>query len=183
MSKHCSTGIVPSNTYGPTTDGKQVVIGGNSDTLFKRLMKVVDQAGMAEDEAYNNNQKRVEHQELIDRVINEWVQKNTAERVLEKLNEAVVPNGLLYSIVDIVKDPQYIARGMVEEVNVPSLSRTLKIPGIGPKLSITDGKTRFAGPQLGADSSFVLRELLNLSEERIGELVSEGSLPEYSLKA
>lgn len=172
---------MPSNTYGPTLDGKQVVIGGNSDTLFKRLMNVIDQPEMAEAEDYDNNQKRVEHQELIDRLINEWVQRNEVETVLEKLNKAVVPNGLIYSIVDIVKDPQYIARGMVEEVEVPSLSRKLRIPGIGPKLSITNGRTKFAGPTLGADSDFILKEILALSNEELETLVSEGALPEYTL--
>jgi len=169
------TGIVPTNTY-PTCDGKAVVIGSNSDALFKRLMTVMDRQDLADSDLYDSNQKRVQHQEFLDQTIAEWCSKFTAEEVMKKVDEAAVPNGLIYSIEDIVSDPQYNARGMIEEVNVPSLSRTLKIPGLSPKLDKTPGKTTWAGPELGEHSKHVFKDILKMSSSQILAHVENGDI-------
>lgn len=163
---------MPSNTYGPTVDGKEVVIGGNSDTLFKRLMGTIGRSDIGESEEYNDNQKRVEHQTFLDGLINDWVAANESSTILDALNQSAVPNGLIYSIKDIATDPQYLHRNMIESVHVPELDRELKIPGISPKLNKTPGKTKFAGPKLGEHSMYVLKEVMGLSAEEIEQHIA-----------
>mmetsp|Transcript_4453 Transcript_4453/g.7836 ORF Transcript_4453/g.7836 Transcript_4453/m.7836 type:complete len:460 (+) Transcript_4453:126-1505(+) len=169
------TGIVPTNTY-PTKDNKAVVIGANSNTLFKRLMTAMERDDLAESDKYNDNQKRVEHQAFLDDLIGSWTKERTSEEVLAAIGEAQVPNGLIYSIEDIVKDPQYNARGMIEEVDIPQLGRTLKIPGMSPKFSKTPGKTQWAGCELGEHSEEVLSTLLGYSGRKILDLCDEGAV-------
>lgn len=167
------TGIVPTGTY-PTKDGKSVVIGANSDTLFKRLMVEMGQHGMADSPMYVGNQNRVMHQTMLDELIKSWTLQQDADDVVSKLSTASVPVGLIYSIEDIVKDPQYQAREMIEEVHIPTLGRSLKIPGITPKLDKTPGATTWPGPELGEHTRQVLEDVLKYDSKHIKKLEDDG---------
>jgi crotonobetainyl-CoA:carnitine CoA-transferase CaiB-like acyl-CoA transferase len=52
------TGIVPTNTY-KCADGKFLVIGGNGDSIFVRLMQAVGRADIAGGEKYSTKANRV----------------------------------------------------------------------------------------------------------------------------
>lgn len=173
------TGIVPTNTY-PTKDNKAVVIGSNSTALFKRLMIALDRPDIAENKEFEDNQNRVKAQDFLDGVIEEWTRRHTADEVMAVVNKAQVPNSLIYSIEDIVADPQYKARGMIEEVHIPSLDRSLKIPAMSPKFSKTPGGTRWPGAELGSHTQEIL-DLVKYSPEQVKTLIEDGSLiwPEY----
>jgi crotonobetainyl-CoA:carnitine CoA-transferase CaiB-like acyl-CoA transferase len=166
------TGIVPSNTY-KTKDGKGIVIGANSNQLFKRLMTMIGRSDMANDAKYADNQGRVQHQTYIDSVIEKWTVTLTADEVKKAVDECGVPNGLIYSIKDICEDEQYRARGQLEKVYIPQLKRDLLIPAIGPKLDRTPGETKFPGHTIGQDTYMVLKELLQFSKTEIDRLKSE----------
>mmetsp|Transcript_9438 Transcript_9438/g.15425 ORF Transcript_9438/g.15425 Transcript_9438/m.15425 type:complete len:440 (+) Transcript_9438:31-1350(+) len=169
------TGIVPTNTY-PTKDGKSVVIGSNSDALFKRLMIAIGRQDIASDPKYSDNQKRVKHQKFLDGLIADWTRKMDSSQIINVVDDAQVPNGLIYSIEDIVNDPHYNSRGMIEEVDVPSLGRSLKIPGMSPKLSVNPGKTLFAGPELGEHTEEIVYDLLGYSSDKVDSLVATGCI-------
>jgi len=148
------SGIVPSNTY-LTRDGQHVVIGANADSIFKRLMQLIGRSDLAEDASLTDNAGRCRRVEELDRVIGEWTARHTADEVVSLLNEAQVPNGKIYSIADIVRDPQYLAREMIREVPLPG-GGTLKVPGIVPRLSDTPGALEWVGPALGEHTDEVL---------------------------
>lgn len=150
------TGIVPTNTY-PCADDKYVVIGGNGDSIFVRLMQAIGRADLGEDPACKDNSGRVENQARIDAAIAAWTSSRDAQQVMQVLEAADVPVGLIYSVEDMARDPQYQARGMFEVVDV--LGEDLVIPGVAPKLSGTPGATRWAGPEVGAHRDEILAEL------------------------
>ncbi|MDW8166882.1 MAG: CaiB/BaiF CoA-transferase family protein [Acidobacteriota bacterium] len=141
------SGIVPTNTYR-CKDGKYIVIGGNGDTIFKRLMVAIGRKDLAEDPRLAHNDGRVEHEELIDRAIEAWTEAHTFQEVFETLEAAGVPCGPIYSIAEMVKDPHFLARGLFEEVTILEGER-VKIPRILPFLSETPGYTKWVGPPLG----------------------------------
>ena len=149
-------GIVPSNTY-PCRDGKYVVIGANADSIFKRMMRAIGRADLADDAALAGNDGRVNRTEELDRVIGEWTSRHDLEEVLQVLEEAEVPSGRIYSIADIVADMHYQARGMVERHKLGD--EELLLPGIVPKLSRTPGTTSWIGPTLGEHTGAVLAGL------------------------
>ena len=165
------TGIVPTNTY-LCSDGKHVVIGGNGDSIFKRLMKEAGREDMAEDPELEHNPGRVIHQERIDQALADWCQQHTSADIIAKLESARVPVGPIYSVEDMMTDPHYIARGMFEEVNVNG--KALKIPAISPKLSDTPGRTDWPGAQIGAHNQEILGDLLGLSPETLEQLHQDG---------
>ncbi len=150
-------GISPSNTY-ECKCGRHLVIGGNNDSIFKRLMKAIGRPELAEDPRFTTNQKRVEHEVELDELLSAWSSSYTVDEALAVLDAASVPAGPIYTIADIVKDPQYRARDMIEEVDLPGFG-PLKIPGIVPKFSEHELQTQWVGPELGQHTREVLSSL------------------------
>ena len=148
------TGIVPSNTY-LAKDGQHVVIGGNGDSIFKRLMNLIGRSDLAEDPSLADNAGRAKRADELDGAIGEWTAKYPVDDVVRMLNEAQVPNGKIYSMADISRDPQYLAREMIRTV-VLNDGTKLKVPGVVPKLSETPGDVGWVGPQLGEHTQAVL---------------------------
>ena len=151
-------GFAPSNIY-LCADGKYMVIAGNGDNIFKRLMNVIGRPDLAEDPRFSTNQGRVEHVEVLDRLIGEWASRHPIKEVQKKLDEAGVPAGPIYSIEDIVHDEHYQARGMLETVTLPD-GKDVLVPGIVPKLSETPGGIEWVGPKLGQHNEEILGSLL-----------------------
>jgi formyl-CoA transferase len=150
-------GIVPSNTY-PTRDGKFVIIGANNDAIFKRLMNAMARADLAGDPQLATNAGRVPRTAEIDGAIGAWTAAHDLDAVLSALDAVDVPAAKVYDVADIVKDAQYLARGMIEQHTLPD-GRPVKLPGIVPKLSATPGATEWIGPGLGEHTVEILRGL------------------------
>lgn len=164
-------GIAPSNTY-PTGDGGFVVIAGNSDPIYVRLMQAIGRPDLAERPDLAQNDGRARHCELIDEAIAAWTGSRGIDEVLEILEGAEVPAGRIYSAADIVADPHYQAREMLLDTTLPD-GATLKMPGIVPKLSATPGQVNWQGPTLGEHTDSLLTEL-GLSEADIQRLRKGG---------
>ena len=165
------TGIVPTNTYR-CSDGKFVVIGGNGDSIFKRLMEAAGRADMAHDTRLANNAGRVEHEQDIDKAISSWCQKHTSAEVLKILEEARVPAGPIYNAEDMLADPHFNERGLFEQVEING--EPLKIPAMIPRLSDTPGTTNWPGPEVGSHNSEILGEVLGLDEASQQQLKDAG---------
>ncbi|HEY7742414.1 MAG TPA: CaiB/BaiF CoA-transferase family protein [Burkholderiales bacterium] len=150
-------GIVPSNTY-VTRDAKYVVIGANADPIFKRMMHAIGRRDLAEDPSLAHNDGRVARTEEIEKVIGDWVAAHDLEHVLQVLEKADVPSSKIYDIADIARDPQYAVREMIQQFTLAD-GKTLKLPGIVPKLSETPGATKWTGPALGEHTAEVLAGL------------------------
>ncbi len=165
-------GIAPSNTY-PCADDKYVVIGANSDSLYVRLMETIGRADLARDPELQANAGRVRRIAEIDDAIAAWTRERSLGEVVQALDAAGIPVGPIYNAADIVADPQYQARGMIETVEVPGLG-PLRIPGVVPRLTETPGGTRWPGPPLGAHNAEVYGGLLGLDAAEIEALRAEG---------
>ncbi len=161
------TGIVPTNTYR-CSDGKYVIIGGNGDSIFKRLMNAIGRDDFAKDPAMSDNAGRVIHQEKIDTAIADWCATHTIQSTIEQLEAVRVPAGPIYNAQDMAEDPHFQARDLFEKVEVNG--DTLTIPGMVPKLVGTPGSTQWPGPSLGQHTDEVLSQLLAFNEERITAL-------------
>ncbi len=149
-------GIAPSNAY-PCADG-MVVIGGNGDSIFKRLMIAIARDDLATDPELASNPGRVQRVAEIDAAIGAWTATRSVEQVLDVLNAASVPVGRIYNAQDIAHDPHYRARDMILPVTTHD-GLTVEVPGIIPKLSGTPGVIQRRGPMLGEDTEAVLAAL------------------------
>jgi formyl-CoA transferase len=150
-------GIAPSNLY-PCRDGSYVLIAGNADSLYRRLMSAIGREDLRDDPALARNDGRAAQMERIDAAISQWTSSKTQQEVLAAMEAAEVPAGRIYSAADIAADPHYAARGMIEKI-VAGDGEALRVPGIVPKLSATPGGIRSKAPRLGEHTDEVLREI------------------------
>ncbi|MGP9827690.1 CaiB/BaiF CoA transferase family protein [Ectopseudomonas khazarica] len=163
-------GITPSNSY-PCSDGSYVLIAGNGDSIYKRLMSLIGRDDLGNDPRLAQNDGRSQHAELIDNAIAEWTARRGRDEVIEALKGARVPVGYPYTAADIVQDPHYLARQMIEQVQTSA--GPLRVPGVLPKLSRTPGRIGNGGPQLGEHTDDVLAGL-GLSEAQVAGLRERG---------
>jgi crotonobetainyl-CoA:carnitine CoA-transferase CaiB-like acyl-CoA transferase len=164
-------GIVPSNTY-TTGDGENIVIAGNGDAIFKRLMSAIGRQDMADDPALANNAGRVPATQAIDEAIQSWCSTQTIDAALAVLQGADVPVSKIYSVRDMMQDPQFLARQMFEQ-HMFKDGTSIKLPAVTPKLSETPGSTRWIGPDLGEHTDEVLKTL-GYSDPEIAEFRNAG---------
>ena len=150
-------GITPSNTH-TARDGRHIIIGGNGDAIFRRLMTAIGRPDLAADPSLADNAGRDARRDEVYALIDAWVAERDGDEVLRVLAGADVPVSRVYSIEDIVADPQYLARAMFESLALPD-GRPFKAPAVMPRLSATPGGTEWIGPELGAHTEEVLRAL------------------------
>lgn len=165
------TGIVPTNTYR-CKDGKFIIIGANGDSIFKRLAEQMGRTEMANDPRFADNAGRVEHETEIDDAITAWTGALTSGQALAELDEARVPSGPIYSVVDMFADEHFNARGLFEEVEVNG--KPLKIPAMVPKLSETPGRTDWPGAEVGAFNEEILGGWLGFSADELARMRDQG---------
>jgi formyl-CoA transferase len=164
-------GIAPSNAYR-CKDGAYALIAGNGDSIFKRLMAVIDRIDLGADPTLADNTGRVLRVAELDAAIGLWTAAHSVDEVLAALDAASVPAGKIYTVADIAADPHYQARGMIQQVQMDDGS-TLAVPGIVPKLSRTPGSHRRNAPNVGQDTLAVLREV-GLTPAQIQALYDRG---------
>jgi len=163
-------GIAPSNAYR-CNDGI-VLIAGNGDTIFRRLMQRIGRDDLATDPALQSNAGRVERVAQIDEAIERWSRQRSVDEALRAMDEAKVPAGRVYTIADIARDPQYLARAMIERQTLDDGS-SVAVPGIVPKLSDSPGALRRRAPKLGEQTDAVLAEI-GITAEQIAVLREKG---------
>ena len=164
-------GIAPSNAY-KCQDGGYVLIAGNGDSIFKRLMHTMGRDDLGLDAGLADNAGRVKRVDEIDAAIGAWTAQKTVTQVLELLDAASVPAGRIYTVADIAADPHYQARDMVMPTKMADGS-TLSLPGIVPKLSRTPGSHRRNAPEIGQDTDTVLQDI-GLTPAQIKALKDKG---------
>jgi formyl-CoA transferase len=159
-------GIAPSNAYR-CTDG-YVLVAGNGDSIFKRLMQAIGRPELAEAPDLASNAGRVARVAELDAAIEAWSGTRTVAEVLAILGEAKVPAGKVYTARDIAEDPHYRARDMILAQQTRD-GYEVEVPGVVPKLMGTPGSVRSPAPRLGEDTDAVLRDL-GLSDSQIAAL-------------
>ncbi|MDR8019752.1 CaiB/BaiF CoA transferase family protein [Nesterenkonia aerolata] len=167
-------GVVPMGAY-PTGDGLEIVIGGNSNKLFTRLMRLAGRDDLADDPVLQTSSARQDREQELNTVISEWTSSLPLKTVQAELDAAGVPAGPVYDAPSIVDDPHYLARGMVEShrVRVEEEPEEIRFPGVVPILPGQRGHTRWLGPELGEHSREILTEA-GYSEEEADALAGVG---------
>jgi formyl-CoA transferase len=164
-------GIAPSNAY-KCQGGGYVLIAGNGDSIFKRLMHTMGRDDLGLDADLADNAGRVKRVEEIDAAIGAWTATLSVAQVLKLLDAASVPAGRIYTVADIATDPHYQARDMILQT-VMADGSALALPGIVPKLSRTPGSHRRNAPEIGQDTDAVLHDM-GLTETQIQALKDKG---------
>ncbi len=164
-------GIAPTNAY-LCSDGGYVLVAGNGDSIFKRLMTMIGRDDLGNDPQLENNEGRVQRVTELDQAIGEWAKTVTTDKALELLDSVAVPAGRIYTVADIASDPHYKARENIQTIQMHDGSK-VDVPGIIPKLSRTPGSIRSLAPDIGANTDEILRGI-GLSDAQIASLKERG---------
>jgi len=164
-------GIAPSNAY-LCADGGYVLVAGNGDSIFKRLMDMIGRNDLASDPALESNDGRVARVAELDQAIGEWAKTMTTDQALELLDSVAVPAGKIYTVADIANDPHYKARGNIETVQMQD-GTTLDVPAVIPKLSRTPGSIKTLAPNIGENTDAILRGI-GLTDDQVASLKARG---------
>ncbi len=164
-------GIAPSNAY-LCADGGYVLVAGNGDSIFKRLMDMIGRNDLANDPALESNDGRVARVAELDQAIGEWAKKMTTEQALQLLDSVAVPAGKIYTVADIAHDPHYKARGNIETIRMRD-GTALDVPGVIPKLSRTPGSIKTLAPDIGENTDAILRDI-GLTDDQVTSLKARG---------
>ncbi|MBP5858373.1 CoA transferase [Marivibrio halodurans] len=165
----------PSNAY-PSRDRKWFLIGANSDSLFARLCRAMDRVALTDDPRFIDNQARVRNAEALDQEISAWTFTKTIDELEAAMKEVDVPSSRIYTVADIAADPQFRARGMIQDVADPRLGKVLH-PGAVPDMGGDAGATvRWTGPEVGAHTDEILEGLLGMTATDIDRLRGAGTI-------
>lgn len=165
----------PTNAY-PTSDGAWVLIAGNSEPIFARLMALIGRDDLVGAPGYRDNAERVGNAAELDRIIGAWSAGYSAEELLDILADADIPSSKAYDAADCAADPQYRARGMVRTVHDDSFGTGILHAGIVPHIPDGPGQVRWPGPAIGAHTGEILRDMLGRSDEDVARLRAEGTI-------
>ncbi|NUP06805.1 MAG: CoA transferase [Polyangiaceae bacterium] len=165
------TGVVPSNAY-VCSDGHHVVVGANTDGLFRKLMTLVGRADLAAEADLATNRGRVLRAQEIDAAVCAWTANRPVTDAVATLLDAGIPAGAVNDAAAIADDPHFVARGLWEPADAEG--RTFELPSIAPKLLDTPGRTQWAGPEIGAHTGDVLASVLGMNGSSIEDLKRRG---------
>jgi len=163
--------IAPSNVY-PTSDGS-ILIGGNQDSVWKRMSAMMGQPELGEDPRYATHIARGENQAELDDLIGEWTKTRASQQVLDLCEEHGVPAGNLYRAPEMLADPHYQAREALVKMEHPQYDNFV-MQNVAPKLSATPGAIESIGPELGAHNEAIYGELLGMNSAAMADLRDRG---------
>ncbi len=164
-------GIAPTNAY-LCADGGYVLVAGNGDSIFKRLMTVIGRDDLGNDPQLENNDGRVKRVAELDQAIGEWAKTVRTDKALEILDSVAVPAGRIYTVADIANDPHYKARGNIQTIQMQDGSK-LDVPGVIPKLSRTPGSIKTLAPDIGENTDEILQSI-GLNDSQVASLKERG---------
>lgn len=165
-------GVAPSNVY-PTADGAEILIAANRDTIFVRLCEAMGNPELATNPRYSTHQARGEHLEELDKLVGEWTAAQPATEVLDRLHDAGVPAGRIYTAADMTSDAHFKARNAIVRLMHHTLGE-FPMQNVAPRLSDTPGEVRSLGPDLGEHNEAVYSRLLGLSAADREQLAAQG---------
>lgn len=162
-------GIAPSNAY-VCADGASVIVAGNGDAIFRRLMTVLGRPDLGTDPDLRENAGRWQRRDELDEAIGHWTGTMTATEALHRLEQAGVPAGPVYTAADIVHDEQYRFRRMIQRFDVSTgteMLHSVAFPGVVPVLDGVSVPVRWLGPELGEHTYEVLNGVLGMTPHEI----------------
>jgi crotonobetainyl-CoA:carnitine CoA-transferase CaiB-like acyl-CoA transferase len=148
-------GVAPSNAY-PTSDGRDVLIAGNADSIFARLCEAMGRPELAADSRFATHSARGDNAPDLDRLIAEWTRTLASHDLLALLADHSIPAGRVYTAADMLSDPHYLARDMVLRATARA-GFSVPMTGVVPRFSRTPGAVADVGAHLSEHTADVVQ--------------------------
>ncbi|MBI2908940.1 MAG: CoA transferase [Chloroflexi bacterium] len=162
--------MAPHNAYQCKGNDSWAVISVTNDEEWAALCDIIGKPGWRQDPRFANPSARSANPSEIDAAVAQWTSQHTSQEVMDRLQRAGIPAGRSSSIDQLSEDLQLKARGHF--VEVPDYRSgtitTLRLPGTTPENSV-----HAAAPAAGEHNSYVLKELLGMTDSEVRQLEEE----------
>ncbi|TCJ94972.1 CaiB/BaiF CoA transferase family protein [Nocardia alba] len=158
----------PRNTYR-TEDDRWLAMSGSAPTIALRVFRAIGRADLAEDPDFADPQRRLARSAEVDDVVAEWVSQRTLADAMAVFEDFEIAAAPVYDVSELIDDEQMRYREVfvrVEDAQLDTMLVQAPVPRFSDNAGIIDG----LGPELGAHTASVLRELLGLSDNEIDTL-------------
>ena len=139
---------------------------------WESFCKASGNTNWAEDKSFSSLAERKQNEEELDKLVEGWTIKHTAEEVFSIMHGAGVPCGVVQNAADLVKDPQLKHRDLLWVQDHKEIGKFHSL-GEAAILSKTPAKQYMTAPLLGEHTHQICQEILNMSDEKFIELVSD----------
>ena len=156
-----------------TRDGGYISMNAGSARMFPRLANLIGLPDLVTDPRFATPEARAKNTDAIHEIVAAWILQYDRDEAVRRLEEAGLPVGPIYTAEDIVRDPHFVEREMIIEVDDPAIGPT-KMQGITPKLSETPGRVERGAPLLGEANREAYGGLLGLSDAELEHLAAAG---------
>jgi crotonobetainyl-CoA:carnitine CoA-transferase CaiB-like acyl-CoA transferase len=160
---------------GRKKDERWCAIAVFTDDEWTAFCGVVGNAPWTHEEKFDTFEGRKEHEDELDRRVEEWTIERSPEEVMTLMQAAGVAAGVVQDGEDLLtRDPHLRERGFYVYHDHPEAGR-IAHDGLTFALSSTPGEIGRA-PLLGEHNDFVYKEILGFTEERVNQLITDGAL-------
>lgn len=165
---------IPHGAYRCKGEDRWCTISVSCEEEWQAFCQALGWPSWTQETRFASITARLQHADELDRLVEAWTQERSAEEVMEILQNAGVPAGVVENAQDLLdKDEHLRARGFYEEAWHPTIGRK-KFEGVVAKMSETPGRVRRGAPLLGEFNEFVFGEILGLSAEELKACYAEG---------
>jgi crotonobetainyl-CoA:carnitine CoA-transferase CaiB-like acyl-CoA transferase len=147
-------------------DGRWLSIAASNQGIAKRLFAAMGEPELIEDPRYATNAARMERNDELQEKVTKWVRSRPRDEILKILEEFEVVSTSVNDARDIVADPHYRERTLVELTGSDALGEVL-MPGPVLHLKSYDGPVYHGVPAIGEHTQQVLTEVLGVSEAEL----------------
>jgi len=155
-----------------TQDGQWLTIVGTSDTTYRRMFDAMGRADMLEADRLATPAARLQHSNQIDGIVADWCRSLPLAEIQLILTRLEVPHSKVYTIEDVVSDPQVRARQALIELPDPDLGQ-VAAPCVVPRFSNHTPTTPRSGPGVGEHNAEVFGEF-GVTPEELARLKALG---------
>ena len=163
----------PHGAYRCKGDDRWCVIAVFTDDEWDAFCKVSGNLPWTKEPRFATIRGRKKNEEELNKLVEEWTIKYSAEEVMVKMQAAGVSAGVVKSPEDIYQDPQLKHRNLFWVLNHREMG-DFPVLGQVSILSKTSAEGRMPAPCLGEHTAYVCSELLGISDEEFVQLASEG---------
>ena len=165
----------PQGCYPCAGEDQWCAIAVDTDDQWAALRNELGNPDWARDSALETTQGRLDAHDAIDDELAAWTRTFAPRELMEKLQAAGVPAGMVQRSSDLATDPQYAHREFMRHHDHPEMGR-IPYPGHAYRIRGYDNGPRFAAPCLGQHSFEIMSEILGMSEEEIAAAFASGAI-------
>lgn len=171
---NASPGAAPHDCYPCKGEDRWCVITADTEQQWAALANIIGD-GSIQDTRFKSIERRLQYRDELNAAIGLWTRNKDAFEIMDRLQQAGVPCGVVQTGEDLTNDPHLKDRGFIVAVENPRLGRVV-LPNFPLQFANAKLTRRWEFPVLGRDTEAVLRDVVGYSEETIKQLGNDGVL-------